>query len=129
MQKRKIVKVITILLLTIYLFGASSCFGALGGLSKLNYSIEGELQMSVDYTQYLGYSCSIKGKLKNKSLTTYSYVSVTFAVYDENGIQIENAMDNMNYLQSGGIWQFNATMLGWTDVRPKSCKLVDVTMF
>ena len=83
--------------------------------------------MVVDYKSYWGYSAEIKGKLTNISNKAFSYISVTFAIFDENGNQIETALDNMNYLQAGNSWMFTATML-WTELEPKSCKLVDITI-
>lgn len=90
------------------------------------YELVGNVDMSVDYDSYFGYSVEIKGKLKNKSSNDFSYVSVTFAIYDAEGNQIETALDNINYLQAGSVWSFNASMFGWTDVEPISCKLVEV---
>ena len=84
--------------------------------------------MTSEYNEYLGYSVEIKGKLKNISSSEFVYVSVTFAVYDSEGNQLDTALDNMNYLQAGSTWSFSATLIGWTDVYPASCKLVDVTI-
>lgn len=108
--------------------GLSGCFGSLDNndATSTHYEFIEEPNMSVDYDSYLGYSVEISGKLKNTSNSEFSYVSVTFAIYDEDGNQIETALDNMNYLQAGSVWSFNATMLGWSDVQPKSCKLVNV---
>ena len=96
------------------------------GSSSYKYEFIGELDMTVDYTTYLGYTTNIKGKLKNTTNREFVYVSVTFAIFDADGNQIETALDNMNYLQPGSVWNFNASMLGWTEVEPKSCKLVNV---
>lgn len=122
---KKILAVIMTIFMTI---GLSGCIDILGkdGSKSSKYEFVEELDMSVDYNEYFGYSVEIKGKLKNTSKKEFSYVSVTFAIYDEAGNQINTALDNMNYLQAGSTWSFKATMIGWTDVRPKSCKLVEV---
>lgn len=110
------------------LISLSGCFGILGdnSLNSSRYEFIGDLDMSVNYNSYLGYDVHIKGKLKNISSKEFSYVSVTFALYDKDGNQIETAFDNINYLQPGSTWNFDATMFGWIDIRPKSCKLVNV---
>ena len=107
-------------------FGLLDDYGSSSPSSSSRYEFVGELDMSVDYNSYFGYSAKIKGKLKNTSSIKFSYVSVTFAIYDKDGNQIETALDNMNYLQPGNTWTFDATMLGWTKIEPKSCKLVNV---
>ena len=121
-------KFLIVLMATLMVINLTACSGLLDSDndSSSRYEFVGELDMSVDYSSYLGYSVEIRGKLKNTSSREFSYVSVTFAIYDENGNQIETALDNMNYLQPGSTWTFNASMLGWTEVQPKSCKLVDV---
>lgn len=105
---------------------SESATPSLPSSNSSRYEFIGELDMSVDYDDYLGYSVAIKGKLKNTSIREFSYVSVTFAIYDVEGNQIITALDNTNYLQAGSTWSFNAQTLGWTDTQPKSCKLVEV---
>lgn len=107
-------------------FGGSDDNDLTTSTRNSKYEIVGEIDMNVEYESYLGYSVEIKGKLKNTSKREFSYVSVTFAIYDQEGNQIETALDNMNYLQAGSIWSFTATMIGWTDEEPKSCKLVEI---
>lgn len=123
---KKVFSVIIAILMIIGLTGCSGLFDD-NDSSSYRYEFIGELDMPVDYSSYLGYSVEIRGKLKNKSSREFSYVSVTFAIYDGNGNQIDTAMTNMNYLQAGNIWSFKASTFGWTDVEPKSCKLVEVT--
>ena len=119
-------KILSVLLTIVMLISLSGCFGLIDDTDSFRYEFVGEVDMSIDYDSYLGYSVSVKGKLKNTSSVEFSYVSVTFAIYDKEGNQIETALDNMNYLQAGSTWNFDAVMLGWTDVQPKSCKLVNV---
>ena len=122
---KKIFSIMLSILMAISLVGCFSSSDKNDGNSS-RYEIVGEIDMSVDYNSYFGYSVEIKGKLKNTSRREFSYVSVSFAIYDENGNQLETALDNMNYFQSGSTWAFNAQMIGWTEVEPKSCKLVEV---
>lgn len=93
------------------------------------YELVEQVQMTSLYNQSLGYTVNIKGKLKNTSGKEFSYVSVTFAIYDENGGQIAIATDSMTYVQAGSIWSFNAKLYDYLKVYPKSCKLVDVVAY
>lgn len=95
------------------------------------YELVGKPEMSYEYEIYLGYAVSIKGKLKNTSKKDFNYVSVTFAIFDEYGNQIDTALDNINYLQVGGTWAFNATPITYFEDEPSlfEFKLVDVTFF
>ncbi|MCE5322107.1 FxLYD domain-containing protein [bacterium] len=54
---------------------------------------------------------SIKGVVKNNSNRTYSYVQIEFNVYDSSNAQIGSAMANINNLEPGGIWKFEAVAL------------------
>ena len=128
-------KLLAFIVAVALLCGLTSCFGISDGGSgssssgNSKYEIVGELDMSVDHNSYFGYSVEIKGKLKNITKREFSYVSVTFAVYDAEGNQLGTALDNMNYLQPGAIWSFKAVMLDNPDVQPRSCKLVNVEMW
>lgn len=55
----------------------------------------------------LGYTL-ISGMIKNNTDQTPSYVQVTFNLYDEEGNQIGTAMDNINDLEAGRTWKFEA---------------------
>lgn len=128
-------KVLCIVLTVFLLVGFSGCFGSSNNNSNSSnknnstsrYEFVEKVKMTSEYDSYLGYSVTITGKLKNTSGKAFSYCSVTFAIYDENGNQIETAMDSINYLQAGSVWSFTAEMFTWTQVYPKSCKLVNVS--
>lgn len=122
-------KVLSIVLVIFMLVGLSGCFGSSNDYdsNSSKYELVEQVRMTSEYDSYLGYSVTITGKLKNTSNKSFSYCSVTFAIYDENGNQIETAMDSINYLQAGSIWSFTAEMFTWTKVYPKSCKLVSVS--
>lgn len=57
----------------------------------------------------------IEGIIQNDTGKDYSYVQVTFRVYDENGNQLGTAMDNINYLKNGATWKYKATPLIFED--------------
>jgi tetratricopeptide (TPR) repeat protein len=54
---------------------------------------------------------SISGIVRNNSDHSYSYVQVTVPLYDSGGNLVESAMDNVNNLNAGGTWKFNAIVL------------------
>lgn len=81
------------------------------------------------YTRGLGYHVTISGALKNVSKSQFSYVSITFTLYDDNGYNIGSAMANMNYLGAGETWRYEAISLGWFDNPPASYKCSDITCF
>ena len=58
----------------------SSC-----SFSSSKYTFIEEPQLSVDYSEYLGYTAYVNGTLKNNSLTDWDYVQVEFSIYDSNG--------------------------------------------
>ena len=121
-------KIVCIMLLFIISLNLTGCFGFFDDESS-NYEIVGEVNMLVDYNSYLGYSANVTGKLKNKSNKEFSYVEVTYAIYDSAGNQIETAYANTTNLQAGSTWYFSASMFTFTDIKPSNCKLVDVTIW
>lgn len=50
----------------------------------------------------------IVGGVRNNFDKQYSYVQVTFNLYNKDGAQIGTAMDNINNLEPNGIWKFKA---------------------
>lgn len=82
--------------------------------------------LSVEYSEYLGYSATITGVAKNTSNKNYSYASVEFSVYDANGNNLGTAIANINNLSSGDTWRFAANLFSFPSSRPTSYKLVDI---
>ena len=117
-------KVLSIVLVFFIVVSLTGCFA-----DKPKYELVEKVNMTIDYNSYLGYSANVTGKLKNTSNKQFLYIKVTFAIYDEHGNQITTAIDAINYLEKDNIWTFNASTITWFDVKPKSCKLVDVTYF
>ena len=91
--------------------------------------VEGTPQCSSEFTNGLGYSVTVTGILKNDSNKNYSYVSITYTLYDAEGNNIGTALDNMNYLSKGESWRFSSSTIGWLDVEPVSYKCSDITAF
>lgn len=83
--------------------------------------------MSVEYNDLLGYSVRITGLAKNVSGRNLSYASVEFSVYDESGYNIGTAVANVNNIAGGDTWRFEAVLLDFSETRPVSFKLADIT--
>jgi len=66
----------------------------------------------------------IVGKVKNNGSKEFSYVQVTFNLYDASGAQIGSAMANVNNLEPQGIWKFSAACL---EDNFKTFKFKDIT--
>lgn len=80
-----------------------------------------DLNMTTD-----DFSTTITGKITNNTDKTYSYVQVTFSLYDSEGALLGTALANVNNLEGGGVWKFEA--VGFEpDVA--SYKLTEITKF
>lgn len=113
--------------------GVSGCFDVDDSLSgtgsSSSYEIIGTPTMNVEYSEYLGYSASIKGVLKNTSSRNWSYCQVEFAIYDSNDYNLGTALANINNLRSGDSWSFEASLLSFPETKPNKWVLIDVSYF
>lgn len=71
------------------------------------------------------YDTYITGEIKNNTNKKYSYVGVSFILYDGDGAQIGTAVDNIFDLEPNGTWKFKATTLEYDKV--SNFKLYDIT--
>ncbi len=67
----------------------------------------------------------IEGEIKNNTDKTYSYVQVTFNLYDASGAQLGTAVDNINNLEPNATWKYKA--IGLVTEKVASYKLVEIT--
>ncbi len=88
-----------------------------------------EPEATFEYNEFLGYQVKIKGALKNTGKRKYSYVSISFTLYDAEGANIGQAVDNMNYLDVGEVWKYEANSLGFFEEKPASWKISEITYF
>lgn len=70
-------------------------------------------------------SCYIEGTIQNNTDKTYSYVQVTFNIYDKDGNQLGTAIDNINNLEANGVWKYKA--MGLTSEKVATYKFVEIT--
>lgn len=59
-----------------------------------------------------GFGGTITGIVENRRSGKLSYAQITFNLYDESGAQVGSAMANINGLEPGGKWKFEATSFG-----------------
>lgn len=55
------------------------------------------------------YTSTVSGIIQNTSQKTYSYLTISFNLYDSSGNQIGSASATIRDLQAGGTWKFEAT--------------------
>lgn len=67
----------------------------------------------------------IEGEIKNNTDKNYSYVQVTFNLYDDSGAQTGTAMDNINNLEANGVWKYKAVAFSANGAT--KYKLVEIT--
>lgn len=76
-----------------------------------------------------GISLHIVGTIKNNKNKSYSYVQVTFNLYDKNGAQLGTALANINNLEPYGTWRYDALGLVANVEDVASYKLADISGF
>lgn len=107
--------------------------GMASGDSSVQTSSNGEVKTTQNQEKftllesngdYDGFAFYVTGTIKNNTDKQYTYVQVTFNLYDADGAQIGTALANINNLESNGTWKFKA--IGPTE-KPASYKLADIT--
>lgn len=68
----------------------------------------------------------IVGTLKNNTKKQYSYAQVEFNLYDDTGAQVGSTLANINNLEPGGTWAFEAGVL---EGRATQAKLKGISSF
>ena len=78
-------------------------------------------------TDKYGMSYTIEGSIKNNTSKKYSYVQVTFNLYDSDGAQIGSALAIINNLEADGLWKFKAIGSLGNGKSVASYKLMEIT--
>jgi hypothetical protein len=66
----------------------------------------------------------IVGTVKNTSGRQYGYAQIVFSLYDKSGAPVGNAWANVNNLEAGGTWKFEALVV---EDRAETFKFSDIT--
>jgi hypothetical protein len=94
--------------------------------TKQSSEVEQEDLKLLDWDVVSGeYSSKIVGKVKNNTDEEFSYVQITFNLYDESGALVGSAMANVNNLEANGVWKFEAAALE----KFKTAKFKEITKF
>lgn len=129
-------KVITFLLIVIIL---GVVVGASGNGNKTNNSTQTSTTVEQKQEKFTlqdghkgttdkyGMSYTIEGTIKNNTNKQYSYVQVTFNLYDSDGAQIGTALANINNLEANGLWKFKASGSFGNGKTVASYKLMEIT--
>lgn len=130
-EKKPIYKKVWFWILVVVILGV--IIGATGSNNTNTTSASGEIpaiQTQEKFSlvdsngDYDGFAYYITGTIKNNTNKQYSYVQVTFNLYDADGAQIGTALANINNLEANGTWKFKA--IGTTE-KPASYKLAEIT--
>lgn len=78
------------------------------------------------YADEYGFAYYIEGVVTNKTDKEYSYVQVSFNVYDADGNVIGSCLDNVNNLEANGTWRIKAICSGEAN-KVASYKLTEFT--
>ena len=71
------------------------------------------------------YGTYVEGTIKNNTDKSYSYVQVTFNLFDSEGNQLGTAIDNINNFQPNSTWKYKA--VGLTTEKAARCEFVEIT--
>lgn len=125
-------KVVTFILVIVIVgviagMGGSSNNGKSGSSGTIAQKEEKFTLESDSITEKNSFAMYIGGTIKNNTDKEYSYVQVTFNVYDADGAQLGTAIDNINNLEANGVWKYNAMFMGSDVENAVSYKLVEIT--
>ena len=125
-KQKNIWKTVIIVLAIFFVIGAvASSEDTEVNSNELKEAVEQFSLVSDEMTTDSIGSCYIQGTIQNNTNKSYSYVQVTFNLYDANGNQLGTAMDNINNLEPNATWKYKA--IGLTTEKVHSYKFVEIT--
>ena len=124
-KQKNIWKTIIILLVVFFVIGAIASSGDTENSNEMKEAVENFTLVSDEMTKDSIGTCWIEGTIQNNTNKNYSYVQVTFNLYDADGNQLGTAMDNINNFEPNSTWKYKA--MGLTSENVKSYKFVEIT--
>lgn len=122
-QGPKIGLIIFIIIIAIFIIGiATSGNDKKTKIEKFTI-VEGTEKGYADSSNIFYY---IEGTVKNNTDKTYSYLQVTYNVYDTEGNNLGTCLANNNNVEANGTWKFKAICSGETK-NISSYKLAEIT--
>ena len=109
-------------LLILSIICALFCFGCADANEA--FEVVGESTFTCVYNEETQkYDVTVMGLAKNNGDSAWETLSVTFALYDEDGYMIGTATDFVSYVEAQGSWRFSAT--GTANYPTASVKVVE----
>ena len=109
-------------LLILSIICALFCFGCADANEA--FEVVGESTFTCVYNEETQkYDVTVMGLAKNNGDSAWETLSVTFALYDEDGYRIGTATDFVSYVEAQGSWRFSAT--GTANYPTASVKVVE----
>lgn len=125
-KQRSVAKTIIIVIAVLFVIGAIASAGGSGeNTNEVKEATERFTLVSDEMTTDSIGSCYIEGTIQNNTDKSYTYVQVTFNIYDANGNQLGTAVDNINNLEPNATWKYKA--IGLTTEKVQSYKFVEIT--
>ncbi len=122
MKKKLITLLLTVILVCFALVGCIDFDSDNGGIEIVD-----QFRAYTEKQGSLGYIVYVDGTLKNTSKKKYTYVSISFSVYDDYDNNVGTATDAMNYLAAGATWSYHAQTFEWYKKEPARVELIDIT--
>lgn len=100
------------------------------GNSNVNNQVQEKFTLQEGHKGYsdeFGLGYYIEGSIQNNTDKVYSYVQVTFNLYDSEGAQVGSALANVNNLEGKGVWKFKAIGSLGDAEKVASYKLIEIT--
>ena len=114
--RKSLALLILSILCTLFCFGCADV--------NEDFEVVGEPTFSCVYNEETQkYDVVVTGLAQNNGNTAWETLSVTFALYDEDGYMIGTAIDTVSYVEAQGSWRFTAT--GTASYPTVSVKLVE----
>lgn len=128
-------KILIVILVLMVIAGISSSYNDVEektGTTDTSKPVTENFSLLDGYRGYAGdYSMGyyIEGYVQNNFDREYSYVQITFNLYDADGVLVGTALDNINNLEANGKWKFKAISLTTSDETQSiaSYKLKEIT--
>jgi len=111
---KNIFKLFSLTISIIILTACSSLAPLEEGMENYEEAQKEKFTLSDDYgySDDYGFAYYIEGLVKNNTDKSYSYVQVTFNVYDSEDNLLGSCWDNVNNLKENGTWKIKAICSG-----------------
>ena len=129
-KKVSLISLFSLMLIVIAFWSSSCSYNEQTNDWRTNFTLkDNTVNLDNKYTKGLGYQVIVSGTLTNKSGKTWSYIQISFSLFDENGALMGTAFDNINYFANGSNWAFEANSFEWYKTKAVKVTLSDISYF